>query len=60
MLHVTYVYIMQTDLQTAQGPETLPHFLPNLWLGVSIPYIYRERERVHWVNLVNYFQSEQM
>ena len=34
MLHVTYVicivYIMQADLQTAQGPETLPHFLPDL------------------------------
>ena len=23
MLHVTYVYIMQADLKTAQGPETL-------------------------------------
>ena len=30
MLHVTYVYIMQADLQTAEGPETLPHFLPDL------------------------------
>ena len=30
MLHVTYVYIIQDDLQTAQGPETLPHFLPDL------------------------------
>ena len=28
MLHVTYVYTMQDDLQT--GPETLPHFLPDL------------------------------
>ena len=30
MLCVTYVYIMQAELQTAQGPETLPHFLPDL------------------------------
>ena len=26
MLHVTYVYIMQADLQTTQGPETLPEW----------------------------------
>ena len=30
MLHVTYVYIMQADLETAYGPGTLPHFLPDL------------------------------
>ena len=30
MLHVTYVYIMQADLQTASGSETLPHFLHDL------------------------------
>ena len=35
---------MQDDLQTAQRPETLPHFLPDLRLGVSVPYIYIERE----------------
>ena len=50
MLHVTYVYIMQAHLQTAYGPETLPHFLPDLSLGVSVPYIYRER--VHWISPV--------
>ena len=30
MLHVTYVYIMQADLQTAKAPQTLPHVLPDL------------------------------
>ena len=56
MLHVTYVYTMQDDLQT--GPETLPHFLPDLWLGVSVPYIYIERERereftgIHWLKSI--------
>ena len=29
-VHQPYVYIMQADLQTAQGPETLPHVLPDL------------------------------
>ena len=32
-------------LRGLQVDFSLPHFLPDLWLGVSIPYIYRERER---------------
>ena len=43
MLHVTYVYKIQDDLQTAQGPETLPHFYPtNDWELAFHIYIERE------------------
>ena len=39
MLHVTYVYTMQADLQTAEGPETTYD-----WELAFHIYIYRERE----------------
>ena len=45
MLHVTYAYIMQVDLQTAQGPETLLTFYPTYDWELAF-HIYRESSLV--------------